>query len=179
MDSVCDGESSVETPAMNVSSASTRSEQRRLRIALHLPGVALKRENRSSQSIPFLEYLLSARYGEAALLDRKQQDGSDDASEFFGHVLHFAQNGERHDSANVLNGFGSAGILGVVENDADGTSRAVYTVEFREAGFVVHSFQKKSKTGIATPKKDMDIIRARLKVVEALAEEKRDEKSKS
>ena len=93
--------------------------------------------------------------------------------------MHFAQNGERHDSANVLNGFGSAGVLGVVENDADGTSRAVYTVEFREAVFVLHCFQKKSKTGIATPKKDMDIIRARLKVAEALAEEKRDEKSKS
>ena len=93
--------------------------------------------------------------------------------------MHFAQNGERHDSANVLNGFGSAGVLGVVENNADWTSRAVYTVEFREAGFVVHCFQKRSKTGIATPKKDMDIIRARLKVAEALAEEKRDEKSKS
>lgn len=54
-----------------------------------------------------------------------------------------------------------------------GTYRAVYTVKFPEAVFVLHCFQKKSKSGIATPKEDMDIIRARLKVAEALAKELR------
>ena len=48
-----------------------------------------------------------------------------------------------------------------------GTYRAVYTVKFAEAVFVLHCFQKKSKRGIATPKKDMDIINARLKIAEA------------
>ena len=57
-----------------------------------------------------------------------------------------------------------------------GTYRAVYTVKFKEAVFVLHCFQKKSKRGIATPKADMDIIRARLKVAEALAQELRDGK---
>jgi len=54
-----------------------------------------------------------------------------------------------------------------VEDDAGGTYRAVYTVKFAEAVFVLHCFQKKSKRGIATPKEDMDIINARLKIAEA------------
>ena len=47
----------------------------------------------------------------------------------------------------------------------------VHTVKFAQAVFVLHCFQKKSKSGIATPKEDMDIIRARLKAAEALAKE--------
>lgn len=49
--------------------------------------------------------------------------------------------------------------------------RAVYTVKFAQAVFVLHCFNKKSKRGIETPKEEMDIIRARLKVAEALAKE--------
>jgi phage-related protein len=67
-------------------------------------------------------------------------------------------------------------VLEVVEDDAGGTYRAVYTVKFEEAVFVLHCFQKKSKRGITTPKKDMDIIHARLKAAEAIAKELRDEK---
>ena len=92
---------------------------------------------------------------------------------FFGHALDFAQHGDRHDAAKVLKGFGGAGVLEVVEDDAGGTYRAVYTVKFEEAVFVLHCFQKKSKSGIATPKEDMAIIRARLKVAEAIAQEMR------
>ena len=58
-----------------------------------------------------------------------------------------------------------------------GDYRAVYTVKFEEAVFVLHCFQKKSKNGIAIPKEDMNIIRARLKVAEALAKEVRDGKA--
>ena len=90
---------------------------------------------------------------------------------FFGHALNFAQHGEQHGAAKVLKGFGGAGVLEVVEDDAGGTYRAVYTVKFEEAVFVLHCFQKKSNSGIATPKKDTEIIRARLKVAEALAKE--------
>lgn len=93
---------------------------------------------------------------------------------FFGHALHFAQIGERHDAAKVLRGFGNAGVLEVVENDAGGTYRAVYTIRFQEAVFVLHCFQKKSKSGIETPKKDMEIIRLRLKAAEELAREMQD-----
>ena len=90
---------------------------------------------------------------------------------FFGHALDFAQRGDKHDAAKVLKGFGGAGILELVDNDQDGTYRAVYTVKFVKAVFVLHCFSKKSKRGIETPKEDIDIIRARLKVAEALAKE--------
>lgn len=96
---------------------------------------------------------------------------------FFGHALDFAQRGEKHDAAKVLKGFGGAGVLELVENDQDGTYRAVYTVKFVEAVFVLHCFAKKSKRGIETPQEDMNIIRARLKVAEAVAKELRDEKT--
>jgi phage-related protein len=65
--------------------------------------------------------------------------------------------------------------LEIVENDHGNTYRAAYTVKFKEAVFVLHVFQKKSKSGIATPKPDMDIIRERLKVAEKLSQEMRDE----
>lgn len=91
----------------------------------------------------------------------------------FGYALSLAQMGDRDDSAKVLKGFGGAGVLEVVEDATGGTYRAVYTVKFAEAVFVLHCFQKKSKSGIATLKGDMDLIRARLKVAEAMAQELR------
>ena len=94
-----------------------------------------------------------------------------DVRKFFGHALDFAQRGGQHDAAKVLKGFGGAGVIELVENDEGGTYRAVYTVKFKEAVFVLHCFQKKSKSGIATPKEDMEVIRDRLKVAEALAQE--------
>ena len=96
---------------------------------------------------------------------------------FFGYALSLAQAGDQHDAAKVLTGFGSAGVLEVVEYDRSGTYRAVYTVKFEEAVFVLHCFQKKSKRGIATPKEDRAIIHARLKVAEALAKDLRNEKT--
>ena len=90
---------------------------------------------------------------------------------FFGHALDFAQRGEQHSAAKSLKGFGGAGVLEIVESDASGTYRAVYTVKFEAAVFVLHCFQKKSKRGIATAKADMDIVRARLKIAEILAKE--------
>ena len=100
-----------------------------------------------------------------------------DVRKFFGHALDFAQRGGQHHAAKVMKGFGGAGVLEMVEKDIGGTYRAVYTVKFEEAVFVLHCFQKKSKSGIATPKEDMDIIRARLKVAEVLAKELRNGKT--
>lgn len=91
----------------------------------------------------------------------------------FGFALSLAQAGDKHESAKVLKGFGGAGVLEVVEDDEAGTYRAVYTVKFAEAVFVLHCFHKKSKRGVATPKEDMDIIHARLKIVEAYIKELR------
>jgi phage-related protein len=97
----------------------------------------------------------------------------------FGYALSLAQAGDRHDAAKALKGFGGAGVLEVIENDVGGTYRAVYTVKFEEAVFVLHCFQKKSKRGIETPQEDIDIIRDRLKVAEEKAKELRDEKERN
>jgi phage-related protein len=94
---------------------------------------------------------------------------------FFGHALDFAQRGGQHNAAKVLKGFGGGGVLEIVANDQDSTYRAVYTVKFREVVFVLHVFRKKSKSGITTPKPDMEIIRERLKVAGKLSQEMRDE----
>ena len=94
---------------------------------------------------------------------------------FFGHALDFAQRGEQHEAAKVLKGFGSAGVLEIVDDDTGGTYRTVCTVRFAEAVFVLHVFQKKSKRGIETPKPDMDIIHQRLKAAAIVAQELRNE----
>lgn len=85
-----------------------------------------------------------------------------------GYSLHLAQTGDKGDNAKVLKGFGSAGVLEVVENDSGGTYRAVYTVRFASAVYVLHCFQKKSVKGIATPKPDMELIKERLKIAEQM-----------
>ena len=96
-----------------------------------------------------------------------------DVRRFFGFALSLAQSGDKHDAAKVLKGFGGAGVLEVVEDDMGGNYRAVYTVKFAEAVFVLHCLQKKSKRGITTPKAEMDIIHAKLKIAEAFAKELR------
>ena len=87
----------------------------------------------------------------------------DDVQDVFGHAIDLAQAGGKHQDAKVLTGFGSAGVLEVVENFLGGTYRAVYTVKFAGWIYVLHCFQKKSKSGIKTPKEDLDLINARLK----------------
>jgi len=87
----------------------------------------------------------------------------EDVKDLFGHAIDLAQAGGRHQDAKVLTGFGSAGALEVVEDDHGSTYRAVYTVKFAGWVYVLHCFQKKSKTGIRTPKEDMDLIHARLR----------------
>ena len=86
-----------------------------------------------------------------------------DVVDVFGYALHIAQNGGKHSQAKPLKGFGSAGVLEVVEDDDGSTYRAVYTVRFGNAVYVLHCFQKKSHKGVETAKQDMDLIRERLK----------------
>lgn len=83
-----------------------------------------------------------------------------------GVALLVAQYGGKHPSAKPMSGLG-AGVLEVVENHDGDTYRAVYTVRFKSRIYVLHCFQKKSKRGIKTPKAEMDVVRARLKVAEA------------
>ncbi len=94
-----------------------------------------------------------------------------DVQDTFGYALHLAQAGDRHSQAKPLKGFGGAGVLEVVEDHQGDTYRAVYTVRYVSAVYVLHCFQKKSTNGIATPKPDLDLIQARLKTVAASEKE--------
>jgi len=93
----------------------------------------------------------------------------DEIQDAFGYALYLAQIGQKHKHAKPLKGFGSAGVLEMIEHDEGSTYRAVYTVNFEDAVYVLHCFQKKSTQGIATPKPDVDLIRARLKDAEQFA----------
>ena len=89
-----------------------------------------------------------------------------------GQALYTAQQGQTDPSAKPLRGFGGGSVLEIVASQAGGTWRAVYTVRYPEAIYVLHAFQKKSKRGIATPKKDMDLIRHRLADAERIHRER-------
>lgn len=90
-----------------------------------------------------------------------------------GYALHQAQHGEKSLHAAPLVGFKGAGVLEVISNFDSNTYRAVYTTRLSEAVFVLHSFQKKSKSGITTPPKDMNLVRSRLTIAVAINEELR------
>ena len=89
-----------------------------------------------------------------------------------GRALFTAQEGETDPSAKPLNGFGGGSVLEVIARHQGDTWRAVYTVRFAEAVYVLHTFQKKSKRGIATPKQEMDLVRQRLREAERLHRER-------
>ena len=82
-----------------------------------------------------------------------------------GHALYIAQRGGKHMDAKPLKGFGGAGVLEIVQRDTDGTYRCVYTIQMINAVYVLRAFQKKSKSGIKTPKQDMDLVEQRLKEI--------------
>jgi phage-related protein len=87
----------------------------------------------------------------------------EDVRDVFGYALYLAQNGGRHGDAKSLKGFGGAGVVEVVDDYDGDTYRCVYTVQFSDAIYVLHAFQKKSKKGSKTPKPALDLIRERLR----------------
>ncbi len=89
----------------------------------------------------------------------------------FGFGLYLAQVGLRHESSKILSGFGDASLLELIVLQGGCTYRAVYTVRFEKCAFVLHVFQKKSKCGSATPKRDSALIETRLKRAAEIAEE--------
>ena len=80
-----------------------------------------------------------------------------------GGALWEAQIGRKAAYAKPLRGFSGAGMLEIVDDFDGNTFRAVYTLRFAMAVYVLHAFQKKSKHGIATPKTELDLIARRLK----------------
>src|SRR5216684_1216101 len=81
-----------------------------------------------------------------------------------GYALFLAQMGERHPTkAKTLKGFGGGAVVEVKESHDGNAYRAVYTVRYADAIYVLHAFEKKSKKGIATPRAEIDLIEKRLK----------------
>lgn len=89
-----------------------------------------------------------------------------DVRKEMGHALYIAQEGGKHKNAKPLKSFGGAAVLEVVQDDESGIYRTMYTVQFEEILYVLHAFQKKSKTGIATAKQDLDLLKKRLKAAQ-------------
>jgi phage-related protein len=92
----------------------------------------------------------------------------EEVQDVFGYALYVAQMGGKHPDAKPLKGFGGAGTLEIVDDHQGDTYRAVYTVKLRGMVYVLHAFQKKSTTGIATRKEDIDLIKQRLRQAQEL-----------
>lgn len=84
----------------------------------------------------------------------------------FGFELFLAQTGQHPPSAKLMKGFGG-GIVELVDDFEGDTYRAIYTVRFESAVYVLHSFKKKAKRGIKTPQSDIELVKRRLRDAEA------------
>lgn len=91
--------------------------------------------------------------------------------DIFGYAIYLAQKGTRHEATKILKGFGSADVIEIIETDKAGTYRVVYTVKIKDMIIVLHAFQKKSKQGIATPKKEIDLVKNRLALAQQIYKE--------
>lgn len=85
-----------------------------------------------------------------------------------GFALYQSQIGQRHESAKMLHGFAET-VWQVRADDPSGTHRAVYVAQLGEAIYVLHAFKKKATSGIATPRRELDLIRQRLQLARRLA----------
>jgi len=90
-----------------------------------------------------------------------------DVQDTIGYALYLAQTGCKYLHCKPLKGFGHAGVLEVVEDFHGDTYRAVYTLRFGDAVYVLHCFQKKSTKNIKTPQPDIALIKNRLAAAEA------------
>ena len=79
-----------------------------------------------------------------------------------GKALEYAQLGDKHPAAKPMRGLGT-GVLQIVARHSTNAYRAVYTVNIREQVYVLHCFEKKSTRGIRPPKKEIDLIKQRLR----------------
>jgi phage-related protein len=93
----------------------------------------------------------------------------DPVQSHMGYAIYVAQRGGKHRDTKVLSGFGGAGVLEVVKDFRGDTFRAVYTLKFADSVYVLNAFQKKSKSGRETPRRDMELIEQRLREAERIA----------
>jgi phage-related protein len=100
----------------------------------------------------------------------------DPVKQSMGFALFRAQRGGKHPQAKPLKGFKGGGVVEAVEDFDGDTFRTVCTVRFADALYVLHAFQKKAKKGIATPKREVDVIQSRMKMAQQLHESRASKK---
>ena len=88
----------------------------------------------------------------------------EEVKDVMGFALSEAQSGGKHPDAKPLKGFKGAGVLEVLDDFDGDTYRAVYTVKMHGVVYALHAFQKKSKTGKATDRTDLEMIERRLRL---------------
>lgn len=86
-----------------------------------------------------------------------------------GYALYVAQRGGKHRDTKTLSGFGGARVVEVVKDFRGDTFRTVYTLRYAGAVYVLHAFQKKSKTGRETARGDIELVKQRLREAEQIA----------
>jgi phage-related protein len=96
----------------------------------------------------------------------------DPVQDHLGYALYVAQCGGKHRDTKTLSGFGGAGVVEVAKDFRGDTFRAVYTLHFAGAVYVLHAFQKKSKAGRETPRRDIELVKQRLREAEQIAKER-------
>lgn len=100
-----------------------------------------------------------------------------DVQDDMGYILYDLQVGDAPDSAPPLKGYGSSNVREIKASSDGNTYRTVVSVEFENAIYVLHAFQKKSKHGIELPKEDRELIKSRLQRARKHHEEaKRDQR---
>ena len=102
----------------------------------------------------------------------------EDVKDVLGDALAVAQEGGKDTRAKPLKGFKGSSVVEIVDDYDGDTYRAVYTVKFAGVLYVLHAFQKKSKTGISTPKHELELIERRLKLAESDYKKQQSEKMK-
>jgi phage-related protein len=103
---------------------------------------------------------------------RDVQAFPDPVKDHLGYALYIAQCGSKHRDTKTLSGFGGAGVVEIITDYRGDTFRAVYTLKYERAIYVLHAFQKKSKTGRETTQRDIGLIKQRLREAERMAKER-------
>jgi phage-related protein len=97
----------------------------------------------------------------------------DPVQDHMGYALYVAQRGGKHRDAKTLTGFGGAGVVEIIKDYRGDTFRVVYTLRYAGAVYMLHAFQKKSTRGRETPKRNMELVKQRLREAEQIARERK------
>ena len=116
---------------------------------------------------PFLKPVVSVGSSRKAL-----RAFPEPVQDHMGYALYVAQRGGKHRAAKTLSGFAGAGTVEVVKDFRGDTFRAVYTLRYAGAVYGLHAFQKKSKTGRETARRDIELVKQRLREAEQIARER-------